>query len=357
MIFSLVFIAELWYTMNEELQNEINEEGELFEHHRIVSDPGQELLRLDKFLMSRLPNVTRNKLQAAIKDQFVKVNNKVVKPNHKVHPGDEVTVHLTTPPRNEGIVPEDIPLNIIFEDDDLLVVYKPAGMVVHPAYSNWSGTLVNGLVYYLNNLPTSRNGEIRPGLIHRIDKNTSGLLVVAKTEIAMNKLAMQFFDHTIERTYYALVWGDLKHEEGTIEGHVGRSLKNRKVMTVFPNGEYGKRAVTHYKVLQRFHYVTLIQCNLETGRTHQIRAHMKHIGHPLFNDATYGGDRILKGEVFSKYKQFVDNTFKALPRHALHAKTLGFKHPITGEHVQFDTELPDDMKEALARWEKYTENH
>ena len=264
---------------------------------------------------------------------------------------------MPTPPRNDEILPEPLDLSIIYEDDYLLVVHKPPGMVVHPAYNNWTGTLVNGLVYHFDHLPTSQNGDIRPGLVHRIDKDTSGLLVIAKTEDAMSGLAKQFFDHSVERTYYALVWGDVIEDSGTITGHVGRSLKDRKVMTVFPDGEFGKHAVTHYKVLQRFHYVTLVQCNLETGRTHQIRAHMKYLGHPLFNDATYGGDRILSGEVFTNYKQFVSNTFTALPRQALHAKTLGFIHPITKEKHQFDSDIPHDFQSAIERWQSYTENH
>ncbi|MCP4521991.1 MAG: RluA family pseudouridine synthase [Cytophagales bacterium] len=332
---------------------EPQEEGSLFEHHRIVADPNQQMLRVDKFLMDRVPNVTRNKVQTLIKDGFVQVNEASIKSNYKVKPNDVVTIKLLEPPRNEELIPEDIPLNIIYEDDELLIVNKEAGMVVHPAHNNWSGTLVNALAFHFDNLPTSRNGEIRPGLVHRIDKDTSGLLVIAKTENAMTKLAKQFFDHTVERTYYALVWGDVKENEGTITGHIGRSLKNRKVMSVFPDGEYGKHAVSHYKVLKRFDYTTLVQCNLETGRTHQIRAHFKHIGHPLFNDSNYGGDKVRAGEVFTKYKQFVENTFKMVPRQALHAKTLGFIHPTTGKFMQFDSELPEDLSGAIERWEKY----
>lgn len=334
--------------------DDILEEDEgLFEHYRIVADPKQQLLRIDKFLMDRLPNVTRNRLQNGIKDGFVRVNDKEVKPNYRIKPADVVTVNLPEPPRNEEIVPENIPLNIIYEDDELLIVNKEAGMVVHPAYSNWSGTLVNALAYHFENLPTGRNGEIRPGLVHRIDKDTSGLLVIAKTEEAMTFLAKQFADHSIERTYYALVWGELPEMKGTIRGHIGRSLKDRKVMAVFPDGEYGKHAVTHYEVLKQFHYVSLVKCNLETGRTHQIRAHFKHIGHPLFNDATYGGDKIRVGESFSKYKQFVENTFNTIPRQALHAKTLGFIHPKTKKFIEFNSELPNDLQEAIERWEKY----
>ncbi len=338
-------------------ENQEPDEFELFEHHKIEVDPNQKPVRIDKFLLEKLSTVSRNKIQQAIKDDFIKVNDKPTKANYKVNPEDTITVHLPTPPRNDEILPEPIDLNIIYEDDYLLVVHKPPGMVVHPAYNNWTGTLVNGLVYHFDHLPTSQNGNIRPGLVHRIDKDTSGLLVIAKTEDAMSGLAKQFFDHSVERTYYALVWGDVKEDSGTITGHVGRSLKDRKVMTVFPDGEFGKHAVTHYKVLQRFHYVTLVQCNLETGRTHQIRAHMKYLGHPLFNDATYGGDRILSGEVFTNYKQFVNNTFTALPRQALHAKTLGFIHPITKEKLQFDSEIPSDIQDAIERWKNYTENH
>ncbi|MEQ9231456.1 MAG: RluA family pseudouridine synthase [Cyclobacteriaceae bacterium] len=332
----------------EELQDE-----ELFEHHHIVADPKQELLRIDKFLMDRLPNVTRNKLQVGIRDGLVKVNGEQVKPNYKVHPGDSIHVYLTQPPRDEDLVPEDIPLNIVFEDDHLLVVNKPAGMVVHPAYQNWSGTLVNGLAFHFQNLPEMKGNDGRPGLVHRIDKDTSGLLVIAKTEEAMGGLAKQFFDHSIERTYYALVWGELGEDSGTINVNVGRSLKDRRITACFPEGDFGKNAITHFKVLKNMRYVSLIQCNLETGRTHQIRAHMKYLGHPLFNDETYGGHEILKGTVFTKYKQFVQNCFKLMPRQALHAKTLGFIHPVTKKKVQFDSDLPEDFTSVLDKWEKY----
>ncbi|MGL1886027.1 MAG: RluA family pseudouridine synthase [Reichenbachiella sp.] len=329
------------------------EEEELFEHHRIVADPKQELLRIDKFLMDKLPNVTRNRLQDGIKAGFIKVNDGLVKPNYKVRPGDEIVVELPEPPKVTDIVPEDIPLNIIYEDDDLLVVNKEPGMVVHPAYQNWSGTLVNALTWHFQSLPTMPNNDGRPGLVHRIDKDTSGLLVIAKTEKTMTSLAKQFYDHSIERTYYALVWGDVEDEEGTIDVNLGRSLKDRRITAAFPEGDFGRHAVTHYKVLKRLRYVTLIQCNLETGRTHQIRAHMKYIGHTIFNDTTYGGDRVLKGTTFTKYKQFVDNCFKMIPRQALHAKSLGFIHPSTNEFVQFDSELPEDFTTVLEKWEKY----
>lgn len=343
--------------MNEETENiDLAEnEEELFEHHRFVADPGQTALRLDKFVLDRLGQITRNRIQNYITDGFIKVNDKEIKANYKVRPKDVVTVSLVNPPRNEEILPENIPLDIVYEDEEMLIVNKVAGMVVHPAYSNWSGTLVNALVYHFDQLPTSRNGAIRPGLVHRIDKNTSGLLVIAKTEEAMSFLARQFFDHTIERTYYALVWGIPKESEGTITGNVGRSQKDRKAMTVYPDGDYGKHAVTHYKVLETYQHVSLIQCNLETGRTHQIRAHMKFLGHPLFNDDMYGGDKVIQGEQFTKYKQFVQNTFKVIPRQALHAKTLGLIHPKTKEFMQFESELPSDLQQGIDRWKKFAE--
>jgi 23S rRNA pseudouridine1911/1915/1917 synthase len=313
-------------------------------------------VRLDKYLMMRMQNATRNKIQNGIDLGLVKVNDIVTKASYKVKPFDVITVSLPHPPREGGIEPENIPLDIVYEDDDLLVVNKPAGMVVHPAFGHWEGTLVNALVYHFQNLPTHRNGEARPGLVHRIDKETSGLLVIAKNDYAMTHLAKQFFDHSIERTYYALVWGELKNEEGTITGHIGRSIKDRKIRAVFPDGSVGKHAVTHYKVLKNLRYVSLVKCNLETGRTHQIRVHFKHIGHPLFNDSTYGGDRILRGTLFSKYEQYVGNCFKICPRHALHAKSLGFIHPTSGKFMQFDTDLPEDMQNLLEKWEKYVNN-
>lgn len=331
-------------------QENTDDSDELYEHYRIVVDKGQALLRIDKFLMDRLPNVTRNKLQNAIRTESIQVNQKPVKVSYKVRPLDVITVTLPEPPRDTDIIPENIPLDIRYEDTDLLLVNKPAGMVVHPAYANWSGTLVNALTYHLQNLPTTRNGEGRPGLVHRIDKDTSGLLVIAKTEFSMAFLAKQFYDHSIERTYLALVWGIPKENEGTIVGHIGRSAKDRKVMAVYPDGEYGKHAVTHYKVLKRFKYVSLVQCNLETGRTHQIRAHMKHIGHPLFSDAMYGGDKILQGTPNGTYKSFVENAFKLMPRQALHAKSLGFIHPTTKEFLQFDSDLPADFVAVLDKW-------
>lgn len=339
------------------MTDEPNEnEEDLYEHHHIIVDAGQELLRIDKFLMDRLPNVTRNKVQAGIKEGFVKVNGDEVKPNYKVHPGDEISVMLPEPPRDEELVPEDIPLDIVLEDEHLLVVNKPAGMVVHPAYQNWSGTLVNALAFHFKNLPEMKGNDGRPGLVHRIDKDTSGLLVIAKTEQAMNGLAKQFFDHSIERTYYALVWGVPEEPNGTIDVNVGRSLKDRRITMAFPDGDFGKHAVTHYEVLEDLRYVSLVKCNLETGRTHQIRAHMRFVGHPLFNDATYGGSEVVKGTVFTKYKQFVQNCFKMLPRQALHAKTLGFIHPITKKQVFVDSELPEDFSSVLEKWKSYIDH-
>lgn len=339
--------------MQETEENIVGEDGDLYEHYRIQVDNGQSLLRIDRFLMDRIPNATRNKLQHAIDNEAVKVNDKVVKASYKVKPADIITISLPEPPRDTDVVPENIPLNIVYEDAELLVINKPAGMVVHPAYNNWTGTVVNALAYHFQHLPTSQNGEGRPGLIHRIDKDTSGLLVIAKTEPAMAHLAKQFYEHTIERTYYALVWGEPKEASGTINAHVGRSLKDRRVTAVFPDGEFGRNAITHYKVLKPLRYVSLVQCNLETGRTHQIRAHMQYLGHPLFNDATYGGDKILKGTSFTKYRQFVDNCFKLLPRQALHAKSLGFTHPKTKQLMQFDSELPEDFAALIDKWEKY----
>lgn len=335
-------------------QNDLEEE--MYEHHRILVDAGQELLRIDKFLMDRLPNVTRTKVQNGIKEGFVKVNGIVVKPNYKVHPEDDISIMFPEPPRDEEIVAENIPLDIVLEDDYLLIVNKPAGMVVHPAYQNWSGTLVNALTYHFQNLPEMKGNAGRPGLVHRIDKDTSGLLVIAKTEQAMTGLAKQFFDHSIERTYYALVWGVPEEPNGTIDVHVGRSLKDRRITAPFPDGDFGRHAITHYEMIKDLRYVSLLKCNLETGRTHQIRAHMKYMGHPLFNDATYGGGEIVKGTVFTKYKQFVQNCFKVIPRQALHAKTLGFIHPVSKEKVFVDSELPEDFTQVLEKWENYIDH-
>lgn len=338
---------------NNDSEEQSTEDDVLFEHHRIVADAGQSLIRIDKFLMDRLPNVSRNKLQQAIKEGFVKVNDHQVKPNYKIHPNDIVTVALPEPPRDTEVIPEDIPLNVVYEDEHLLVVNKPAGMVVHPAYQNWSGTLVNALAYHFQSLPEMKGNEGRPGLVHRIDKDTSGLLVIAKTETAMTGLAKQFFNHTIERTYHAIVWGEPEPEKGTINVNIGRGLKDRRITTAFPEGDMGRHAITHYEVIKKLRYVSLIKCNLETGRTHQIRAHMKYLGHPIFNDGMYGGDKVLKGTHFSKYKTFVENCFKMIPRQALHAKSLGFNHPATGKFVSFDSELPEDMLQVLEKWEHY----
>lgn len=338
----------------QENQNQDLENEELYEHHKFVASVGQEPLRVDKFLMNFIENATRSKLQQAAKAGNVLVNELPVKSNHKVKPNDIVRIVLAYPPAENLLVAEDIPLDIIYEDDAVMVVNKPAGMVVHPGHGNYSGTLVNGLIHHIENLPTNSNE--RPGLVHRIDKDTSGLLVVAKTETAMANLSRQFFDRTTERLYYALVWGNVAEDEGRIEGNIGRSLKNRLQMAVFPDGDFGKHAVTHYKVLERLTYVTLVQCKLETGRTHQIRVHLKDIGHTLFNDERYGGNDILKGTTFTKYKQFVHNCFKVLPRQALHAKTLGFTHPTTGEFMRFNSEVPEDITACLEKWRTYSEN-
>ncbi len=333
-------------------QNE--EQNELFEHYNFVCDKGQSLVRLDVYLMNKIENASRTKIQSAAKAGNILVNNKAVKPSYKIKPKDEISIVLSFPPREIEIIPEDIPIDIIYEDKDIILVNKKAGMVVHPAHGNFSGTLVNALYYHLLHRSEFKSEDGHVYLAHRIDKNTSGILLVAKNELSQSRLGKQFFDHSIERKYHALVWGDFNEDEGTIEGHIGRSLKNRKVMTVFPNGEYGKEAITHYKVITRFGYVTLVECQLETGRTHQIRAHFKYIKHTLFNDATYGGDIILKGTTFTKYKQFVNNCFKLLPRQALHAKSLGFIHPITKEKMFFDSDLPEDMKSAIDKWYHYS---
>lgn len=339
--------------MNEEAELEDEQDDELFEHHRITADGRQSPVRIDKFLMDRLPNVTRTKIQDGLHNGFIKVNDNTAKPNYKVRPLDVVTISLPQPPRDNEVLPENIPLTIVYEDDHLLVVNKAAGMVVHPAYQNWSGTLVNALTYHFQNLPELPGNDGRPGLVHRIDKDTSGLLVIAKTEQALTALAKQFFDHSIERTYWAIVWGIPEPPQGTINVNVGRSLKDRRVTAAFPNGDFGRTAITHFKLLQDYRYISLIECRLETGRTHQIRAHMKHVGHPIFNDATYGGNLVVKGTVFSKYKQFVENCFEIIPRQALHAKTLGFVHPATKEFMRFESELPEDFKNVIDKWEHY----
>ncbi|RUT78463.1 RluA family pseudouridine synthase [Ancylomarina longa] len=345
-------IPEENYNIDED--SESNQEQ--FEHFRIVVDPGQKALRIDKFLVDRIQNASRNKIQEAADNGNILVNNSVAKRNYKVKPNDIVTIVLSYPPREIEIIAEDIPLNIVYEDDAFLIVNKNPGMVVHPSYGHYSGTLINALAYHLKDLPLFNSQDPRPGLVHRIDKDTSGILVIAKTEEAKTKLGLQFFNKTSDRKYRALVWGNMEENEGTITGHIGRNLKNRKVMDVFPNGEYGKHAVTHYRVLERLGYVNLVECVLETGRTHQIRAHFKHIGHPLFNDAHYGGNQILKGTTFTKYKQFVQNCFKICPRQALHAKTLGFIHPATDKYVSFDSEIPEDMAALIQKWREYTSN-
>lgn len=343
--------------MCEKEQEELSED-ELFEHYRIVVDGGQAKLRIDRFLMDRLANVSRNRIQEAIKKGFIKVDNKEIKPNYRLNPHETITISLPNPPRDTELIPENIALDITYEDDTLLIVHKPAGMVVHPAYNNWTGTLVNALAYHFQNLPNMAGNDGRPGLVHRIDKETSGLLVIAKTEQAMQHLAAQFACHSIERTYYALVWGIVKQDQGVINAPLGRSQKDRRIVQVYnQEGEYGKHAVTHYQVLKRLRYVTLIKCNLETGRTHQIRAHMKYLGHPLFADKSYGGNQILKGTIFSNYKAFVQNCFKTMPRQALHAKSLGFIHPKTNQEVFFESELPHDFVEVLERWENYVKYH
>ena len=331
------------------------EDQDLYEHLRIIVDKGQSLLRIDKFLMHRIENASRNRLQNAIDSGSVLVNDKPVKVSYKVKPLDVISVVLPHPPRDTEVYPENIPLDMIYEDEDVILVNKSPGMVVHPGYNNYNGTLVNALVYHFQQLPELPGNDGRPGLVHRIDKDTSGLLLISKNERAMTYLARQFFDHSISRKYIALVWGDLA-EDGTVTGYIGRSLKDRKIMSIYDDETKGKWAVTHYKILKRYNYVTLVECQLETGRTHQIRAHMKHIGHPLFNDSTYGGNRIVKGTVFSKYRQFIDNCFEVMPRQALHAQSLGFIHPSTKKYVHFETELPEDFQAVIKKWDNYVAN-
>ncbi len=331
------------------------DEQELYEHHRIVADPRQGLLRLDKFLQDRIAGASRTRISAAARNGNVLVNGKAEKPSYKVKPKDVVSLVLPHPVREVELVPENIPLEVLYEDDQILVLNKQPGLVVHPGHGNWTGTLVNALVYHFGKLPSSPNQPVpRPGLVHRLDKDTSGVMVIGKTEDAMAHLARQFYERTNDRRYLALVWGDFVEDQGTIEGNLGRSLKDRTVMQVFQDPEQGKSAITHWKVVERFTYVTLVECKLETGRTHQIRAHMKHIGHPLFNDAAYGGDRILKGTVFTKYRQFVENCFALLPRQALHAYLLELDHPLTGKRMKFESPLPGDMEAVLAKWRVYT---
>lgn len=335
---------------SEEIQQPENQE--YYEHYRYIADPGQQPLRVDKFLMNRMENATRNKIQNAAKAGNILVNDVPVKSNYKVRPQDVISIVLSFPPREIEIRPENIPLEIVYEDEDLLIVNKKPGMVVHPGYGNYTGTLLNALKFHFEDT----NQDTEPYLVHRIDKDTSGLLLVAKNELTQSKLAHQFFEHTIERKYMALVWGDFEENSGTINGAIGRHPKDRRVMTVFQNNEHGKEATTHYEVAERFTYVSLITCTLETGRTHQIRAHMKHIRHPLFGDATYGGDQVLRGTTFSKYKQFVQNCFKILDRQALHAASLGFTHPATGKHMHFDSEIPEDMQQVIEKWRHYAKH-
>ena len=338
---------------NEPDNTESNDE--LFERFAIIIDKGQDALRIDKFLMQRIENATRNKLQRAISMGMVQVNGKEVKSNYKIKPLDSIVIYSDMSPEQTDLVPEKMDLNIVYEDDDLMIINKPTGMVVHPGSGNHNGTLLNGIAYYLQQKNPELTDDVLPrfGLVHRIDKNTSGLLVLAKTDIAMRHLAKQFFDHSISRKYIALVWGDVEKDEGTIVAHVGRNQRFRKLFEAYPDGEHGKDATTHYNVIERFGYVTLVQCVLETGRTHQIRVHMKYLGHPLFNDDFYGGDKIVKGTVYAKYKQFVDNCFKVCQRQALHAKTLGFVHPTTGKDMFFEAPLPEDIEQVIEKWRKY----
>ena len=338
--------------MAEEELTEIQEQ-ELFEHYRYVVDPGQSMLRIDKYLTARIEGVSRTRVQAAAQAGNIMVNDAPVKPNYRVKPLDVIQILLPNPPRDIELIPQNLPVNVVFEDDDLIVVNKEAGMVVHPAYGNYSGTLMNALMYHFRDLPLFSTGELRPGLVHRIDKNTSGLLVIAKNEYALNRLSRQFFNRTTGRRYMALVWGTPDPEEGTITGHVGRNIRDRKIMQVFPDGSQGKHAVTHYRVLEKMSYVSLIECRLETGRTHQIRVHMAYAGHPLFNDEEYGGNRILKGTTFTKYQQFVRNCFEMIPRQALHAQSLSFDHPVTGKRHSFESDLPADMAGVIEKWRHY----
>lgn len=341
--------------MSNEEFIEISESEELYERFSITIDKGQEPLRIDKFLMQRIEGATRNKIQQAIEEERVLVNDKPVKNNYKVKYNDKLTVFETTSPESSDIIPQNIPLNIVYEDEAVLVIGKPVGLVVHPGSGNPDGTLINGVAYHLKEQNPNLDETLLPrfGLVHRIDKNTSGLIVLAKTNDAMKHLAKQFFNHTVHRRYIALVWGNFEEDSGTIVGNVGRHQRFRKLFTVYPEGDYGKEAITHYKVLENFNYVSLVECRLETGRTHQIRVHMQYIGHPLFNDDFYGGDRIVKGTVYTKYKQFVDNCFALCPRHALHARELGFVHPVTNEQIYFNSNLPEDINSAIEKWRNY----
>ena len=327
--------------------------SELYEHYRFVADKGQGMIRVDKYLAMHIVGVSRNRIQQAAEADCILVNDIPVKSNYRIKPLDTISVVMNRPPRELEIIPEDIPLDVVYEDEDLMVINKPPGLVVHPGFGNYQGTMVNAIAYRLKDTPEYDSKDPRLGIVHRIDKDTSGLILVAKNAYAKTHLSAQFFNKTTKRQYIALVWGIVNEDEGRIEANIGRSLKNRMLMTVFPDGDFGKPAVTHYKVLERLGYVTLIQCRLETGRTHQIRVHMKHIGHTLFNDERYGGNEILKGTNFSKYKQFVQNCFNICPRQALHAQTLGFVHPRTGEELLFESPLPNDMNELLEKWRGY----
>ena len=332
----------------------LSDQQELYEHHRFVVDPGQSLFRIDKYLSARMESTSRTRILNAANAGNILVNNSPVKPNYKVKPGDIVQIVLPNPPREIELIPENIQINIVYEDDDVLVVNKEPGMVVHPAYGNYTGTLVNALMYHFRDLPLFSTGEARPGLVHRLDKNTSGILVIAKNELALNRLSRQFYERTTDRRYHALVWGSPDPSEGTITGNVGRNLKDRKIMQVFEDESEGKPAITHYRILENLGYISLVECKLETGRTHQIRVHFSHRRHPLFNDQEYGGDQILKGTTFTKYQQFIRNCFRILPRQALHAKSLAFDHPVTGKRLCFESELPDDMAQVIDKWRKYT---
>ena len=327
--------------------------GKIIEKQSFFVDEQQGPIRLDKFLFDKLPNVTRNKIQEGIKNNHVVVNNKSVKASYKVKANDNIKVEIFKNERPSEIKPEDIDLDIVFEDRHILIVNKPPGMVVHPAHENWEGTLVNALMFHFKNLPEMEGNVGRPGLVHRIDKETSGLLVIAKTKLAMNSLSSQFKNHSIKRKYQALIWGVPIEKEGTINVNLRRSLKDRRIIEGYAENTLGKKAITHYKVIETIHYITLIECELETGRTHQIRAHMKHLGHPIFCDKTYGGDLVVKGNRFTNYKKFVENSFKIINRQALHAKSLGFVHPKTKKEVFFDSELPSDIQEIIKKWKKY----
>ena len=341
----------------ELMDADTDSDGQLYEHLRMEVDRGQEPVRIDKYMSEHVQHSSRNRIQKAADAGFIQVNGKPVKSNYKVRPGDVITLMLDRPHYDTTIEPEDIPLDVVYEDDQLMVINKPAGLVVHPGVGNFHGTLVNAIAWHLRNLPSYDPNDPSVGLVHRIDKDTSGLLVIAKTPEAKTELGAQFFNHDTHRSYQALVWGNFTEDTGRIEGNIGRDPKDRQRMAVFPPGsDIGKSAVTHYRVLERYGYTTLVECRLETGRTHQIRAHMKHIGHPLFSDASYGGDTILKGTTFSRYKQFVENCFEACPRQALHARILGFEHPRTGKHMHFESPLPDDMQALLERWRKYSTN-